>query len=1365
MRVPRPLLPASRHLATLAEGARDNGQRKRLQRLERLNGFNAFLARVGMAFDPAMDETALLHAACEAATRTARLRAAFVARPDAGGDFHPLAYSGPVPQLHDPAFSASPDMPARHGHVGRAWHDRQPVFCADIAREDDLRPWQARMRKLAVRSCAALPLWRAGRVWAVFGVYDAQDDTFDPAVRTILLDAVAGLSRALRTQDELRSRAAQIDRSQVGIVLLRDTRIHRANAFAAALVGCTPNDLHNAPADAILADRTHGPQLERAQAQLRDTGQARLSGVHLAGPDGQDVIADLSAVMLDDPPGTDSVWTIENVTAREETQRLYRALINAVSAMLAAEDEAEKCRAVCDTLVDGTLFNAVWLAQPDLSGRIRVRAHAGKGGDVITRLKWQIDMDADTLPMTVRSWREEDLVYTNDPATDLAAVQGYWQIADYRWRGVLSVPVLRGGQIWAVLAFTTQRIGGFDDKSITLCRRVADLMGQSLDRLDTSRNLEKLRHEEARLARRDALTALPNRLALEEYLPKAQERATERGMSMAIGLMDLDGFKAVNDTYGHAAGDKVLAELSRRLWEALRETGYVARLGGDEFVVVLENLDAATANEQAAAALDSLASVVAEPFVLDDGKTARVGLTMGVALFPQDGDRAEALLRRADNAMYRAKQNPNKREANWHFAAGLDEALDLEDDAAADLFPIAPYGTKAADLLVRAARAAARIADSVRMAAIPAIWKKSGGAPVLANLTQEQHERLNDREAKHLEFLVAPTTGRKDVLAAARTLGTMYTLFGVDPVVFVAEQSGYMRLLLAEMEAGGVSGDDRYLVQQIVEARYRDDRRMRRLIGTGVHKAYAASLSDEGAGGAWGQVSADALTALARLPGIQAAFLGRPNAAGELVAQSIAGPCAPALDEALLRGDARPVIARSHHGAHHGAHPGSHQGSFIGARAWRTGERQTCPSIELDDAMAPWHTLMADLRIHSAMSVPVRRQDGTTALVLTLFGACPNQFESADMRKFAIGLQEKWERLWRDGQGMSAERSSHLRERLFSGGLHMFMQPVIDLRTGRLLKVEALARLKDADGTILPPATFLTLLGHDELDRLFQIGLEQGLAWLQSWDAKGVSTELSVNMPPSCLSNANVLRMVGDMLDRYDIAPGRLTLEVLENQALDSDRQGTVLRDFRAMGVQMAIDDLGAGHSNLLRLSATPFDCIKVDRGLLRHIRDVPLQIFSVIRSLREMGHDLHSQVVMEGLEDADMIEAMRHLGCRYGQGFGIARPMPADDFLDWYRTRSDQDRKEEDSRIHSDLGALAYLWAATRGHPPPGGFHLKDGPLTRWLEKRGRDDPDAVRWYRILSAGPVTEETARDMREWLADRVTNAQGDRGGRA
>ncbi|MFT9423620.1 MAG: EAL domain-containing protein [Acetobacter syzygii] len=1342
MRLLRPLLPASRRLTTLAEAALDGMQRKTL---ERLNGFNAFLARVGMAVDPAQDEATLFHAACEAATRNARLKAAFIAQPDDKGDFHLLASSGPIAQLHKPAFSASADMPARYGLIGRVWHGGQSLFCVNVEEEADLQPWRALMLKQGVRSCAALPLWRAGKVWAVFGVYDEQDDVFDPAIRTILQDAATALSRGLKIYDELRSRAAQLDRSQVGIMLLHDARIQRANAFAAGLVGCAPSDMHNALAETILASKAYGPHMERAQEQLRKTGRAKLSGVHLPKPDGHDVIVDLSAVTLDDSSGSESVWTMEDVTEREEAQRLYSALINAVSAMLSAEDQVEKCHAVCSILVDNTLFSAVWLAQADPSAHMRVFSHAGKGGSAVARLNWPVEPKGSALPVTVRAWLKRKLVYTNNPADDLVGINGYQNVLDYKWRGILSVPVWRGGQVWAVLTFVTQRVYGFDKKSITLCQRVADLLGQSLDRLDTNHNLEKLRHEEAQRARRDSLTALPNRLALEEYLPKAQERASERGTSLAIGLMDLDGFKAVNDTYGHAAGDRVLAELSQRLWEALRENGYVARMGGDEFVVVLENLDSATANEQAAAMLDSLSSVVAEPFTVEDGKTAKVGLTMGVVLYPQDGDKPASLLRRADQAMYKAKQSPDKSAANWHFAAALEDALDLEDDAATDLFPIAPYGIKAVELLGRAHKAATKIRESVRKGAIPAIWKKSGGALFLSHLTQDQHERLIDREAQHLEFLVDAATIRKDVLASAHTLGTMYALFGVDPVVFVAEQTAYLRLLLAELENEHVGSDDRYLIQQIVEARYRDDRRMRRLVRLGVHKAYSAFLSCNIAEGTWGEASADALSTLAKLPGIQAAFLVQSNIADELVALAAAGPCATALDEALLRGDARPVITHSQYG------------NFIGAHTWRQGERRSYPSIEKDSGMAPWHTLLANLRIHSAMSVPIRRQDGSTALVLNLFGACPNQFESAEMQQFATGLQEKWETLWRDRQGMSDERSSHLRQRLFSGGLHMFMQPVVDLRTGRLLKVEALARLKDADGTILSPGTFLALLGHDELDRLFESGLEQGLAWLQSWDAKGLSTELSLNLPPSCLSNTNILSMVKDMLDRYHITPNRLTLEVLETQDIDSDKQEAALRDFRAMGVQMAIDDLGAGHSNLLRLSATAFDCIKVDRGLLRHIREVPLQIFSVVRSLREMGNDLHSQVVVEGLEDADIIEAMRHLGCRYGQGFGIARPMPPDNFLDWYLVNAEQEPMEEETAIHSDLGALAYMWAATRGQPVAGLYHLENGPLIQWFKELARKDSDAAQWHVLLSAGPVSEEVVRPLREWLVGRVVHS--------
>lgn len=158
--------------------------------------------------------------------------------------------------------------------------------------------------------------------------------------------------------------------------------------------------------------------------------------------------------------------------------------------------------------------------------------------------------------------------------------------------------------------------------------------------------------ELVRLAGHDALTGLPNRVLLQDRLSKALARARRSGQQVAVMYLDLDRFKHVNDSQGHAAGDAMLAEAARRLTRSIRETDTVARLGGDEFVVVLEGLDdsrAATARAQ------SILRALADPFVYK-GRELYTGASIGIALYPKDGDETDDLLKHADSAMYQAKE-------------------------------------------------------------------------------------------------------------------------------------------------------------------------------------------------------------------------------------------------------------------------------------------------------------------------------------------------------------------------------------------------------------------------------------------------------------------------------------------------------------------------------------------------------------------------------------------------------------------------------------------------------------------------------------------------------------------------------------
>ena len=162
------------------------------------------------------------------------------------------------------------------------------------------------------------------------------------------------------------------------------------------------------------------------------------------------------------------------------------------------------------------------------------------------------------------------------------------------------------------------------------------------------------------LAHFDPLTRLPNRTLLTDRLAQAMARVLPEQHRLAVCFMDLDGFKAINDTHGHEAGDALLVIVARRLEAHVRTDDTVARQGGDEFVILLNGLPDVAECERTA---ERLLQAVREPIVVS-GHTVQVGASIGIALYPQDGSDAETLLRYADQAMYQAKQDGRNR---WVF--------------------------------------------------------------------------------------------------------------------------------------------------------------------------------------------------------------------------------------------------------------------------------------------------------------------------------------------------------------------------------------------------------------------------------------------------------------------------------------------------------------------------------------------------------------------------------------------------------------------------------------------------------------------------------------------------------------------------
>jgi diguanylate cyclase (GGDEF)-like protein len=165
---------------------------------------------------------------------------------------------------------------------------------------------------------------------------------------------------------------------------------------------------------------------------------------------------------------------------------------------------------------------------------------------------------------------------------------------------------------------------------------------------------KQMRH----LATHDALTNLPNRILFFDRLDQAITRAQRQNSKLAILFLDLDGFKTVNDQFGHATGDTTLQIVARRLESCLRQSDTVARMGGDEFTIILENITSPQDCEQVAS---KILEAIQEPIKFDT-KQVQLSTSIGISIFPEDGEDGDLLTIHADAAMYMAKENRNHYE-------------------------------------------------------------------------------------------------------------------------------------------------------------------------------------------------------------------------------------------------------------------------------------------------------------------------------------------------------------------------------------------------------------------------------------------------------------------------------------------------------------------------------------------------------------------------------------------------------------------------------------------------------------------------------------------------------------------------------
>ncbi len=245
-----------------------------------------------------------------------------------------------------------------------------------------------------------------------------------------------------------------------------------------------------------------------------------------------------------------------------------------------------------------------------------------------------------------------------------------------------------------------------------------------------------------------------------------------------------------------------------------------------------------------------------------------------------------------------------------------------------------------------------------------------------------------------------------------------------------------------------------------------------------------------------------------------------------------------------------------------------------------------------------------------------------------------------------------------------------MRKGLDQGQFHMVYQPKVDLMTGQVLGAEALIRWNHPDLGAIPPSEFIPVAERSDLiHRIFEFGLRTTLEQAREWRDLGLALPLvAVNASAANLRADDSPRMVRSIMENIPIAPTQLELELTESLAFEDEELFTQrMRQLRAIGVRVAIDDFGTRYTGFNVLRHLPLNTMKIDQCFIRGIDRCP-DMLALCETIVAMGRQLKLRMVAEGIEERGELEVMRKIGCEAGQGYLFQRPVPADEFTAFMR-------------------------------------------------------------------------------------------------
>ncbi len=560
-----------------------------------------------------------------------------------------------VPHAPPPAHADGPLMRALHGGPALWVHDLSALPADE--RLDTLRA-------AGLRSTWVIPVVAQGRTLGAIELFGDAVEQPDAQMSACGDHAGAALGQFIqrhRLHEELQQFRAALDAlpDMVYLVDRASMRYLYANHAACEQAGYSLEEHRKlGPQDLLLRERKEWIE-ERYDHLIAHPEEAFTLETVGRGKHSARAYIDVQSRALK----TDDRWLILTVArdmttrrlaelAVQHTSRMYAALSATNEAIIHADNPQRLFDDICAAAVDGGGFLGAAIMLPDAHGGARCAAVAGLQAEKLRNSRVAIDAHTpEGRGLVGIAFRTCAPCVSHDflidertrPWHPIAAAAGVASGATF--------PLLRDGRPLGVLLLYSGDKRAFTDEVLALLERMAENVAFALENIKRDEERRQGQERILYLASHDALTGLPNRVMFSELLNHAITNAQRYQRRFAVMFVDLDRFKLINDSLGHAAGDQLLKEISQRLSDCLRASDVVARMGGDEFVVLVQEVDDP---EQVAIVARKILSATMRPVMLL-GQECRVTGSVGISMYPADATDEQSLMKCADMAMYKAK--------------------------------------------------------------------------------------------------------------------------------------------------------------------------------------------------------------------------------------------------------------------------------------------------------------------------------------------------------------------------------------------------------------------------------------------------------------------------------------------------------------------------------------------------------------------------------------------------------------------------------------------------------------------------------------------------------------------------------------